>query len=228
MKTLFQKYGISLNDKQEKQFQTLLELYKDWNTKINLSALREDQDIIEKHFIDSLLLTQYFEIPEDRIFDLGAGGGFPTLPLALVTGKKVIAFDSVNKKLMAVQAMADALQIQVSTLHGRAEDVAKMPKYREKYPLVVARAVAPWPVLLELALPFVQVGGRFIAYQGPQIQDDLKEFKGLEMQLGGRIHQIIEARLGDAPRFFVEIIKEKPCPKQFPRGAAVVRKKPLK
>lgn len=226
MKTLFSKHGIILTENQEKQFVKLLELFQDWNSKINLSALREESDIIEKHFLDSVLATKFFNFQGKNILDLGAGGGFPTLPLAIMTDSKIIALDSVAKKMDAVQNMADALKLKVNTLHGRAEDFGQKSMYREQFDWVVTRAVAPWPVLLELVLPFVKVGGSFIAFQGPQIVEDLKTFKNLEKEFGGRFEKIIQDKLNDAERFFVQIKKVSVCPKTFPRKAGEVRKNP--
>ena len=224
---LFQKYGITINEKQEQKFKKLLELFLDWNSKINLSAIREPDEIIKKHFIDSLLITKHFEMNEKNILDLGAGGGFPSLPLAIMTNSKVTALDSVGKKMKAVQSMADVLGLTINTIHGRAEDFAKDPKYREQFDMVISRAVASWPTLLELTLPFVKKEGSFIAYQGPAIREELNNFIGLEKAFGGDFEVLAEDKIDDEERLFVEIFKEKKCSKEFPRKAGEAKRNPV-
>ena len=227
MKDVFKKYGIEISDQQSEQFKQLLNLFIEWNSQINLSAIRDEEGIIEKNFVDSLLITQFFDFQNKNILDLGAGGGFPTLPLGVVTDSKIVSLDSVGKKMMVVQDIADKLGLNVHTLHGRAEDFGQNDIYREQFDWVITRAVAPWPVLLELVLPFVKVGGSFIAYQGPQIEEDLATFEGLEEKLGGKLKKIHKTQLGDAERLFVEIEKVAVCPKKYPRKAGEPKRKPL-
>ena len=174
-------------------------------------------------------LTDYGVLWQNKkILDIGAGGGFPTLPLAVVLDAQITCLDSVGKKMKAVAAMAQELGLSnVRTLHGRFEDFGQMREHREKYDVVTARAVAPWNVLLEYALPFVKVGGSFIAYQGPAIEDDLVKFSGLEKKLGGEIVRKEKAVLGESERYFIEIKKVKPTDKRFPRGNGIPRSKPL-
>lgn len=211
------------------QFEKLWEFFSDWNSKINLSAIRDKEGVFEKHFEDSLLVTEFFDLNGKKLLDIGAGGGFPTLPLAIVNpDADITCLDSVGKKMKAVADMAEQLGLKnVTTLHGRFEDFAQDKKHREKYEVVTARAVAPWPVLLEYALPFVKVGGSFIAYQGPAIEEDLVEFKGLEKKLGGEIVCKEKTVLGDNERYFIEIKKRKPTDRMFPRANGIPRKEPL-
>jgi 16S rRNA (guanine527-N7)-methyltransferase len=212
----------------QQEFEKLWELFSDWNSKINLSAIRERDDVFEKHFEDSLLITQFFDLNEKKVLDLGAGGGFPTLPLAIATTAHITCLDSVGKKMKAVADMAQQLKLNnVKTMHGRFEDFAHMRNYREQYDIVTARAVAPWNVLLEYALPFVKIGGSFIAYQGPAIVDELINFSGLEKKLGGEIVRRGQAILGESERYFIEVQKVKPTLKIYPRGNGVPRNNPL-
>lgn len=216
-----------LTQHQEK-FEKLWEVFSDWNSKINLSAIREKDDVFEKHFEDSLLITQFFDLNEKKILDLGSGGGFPVLPLAITTASSFTALDSVGKKMKAVADMAQQLELKnVTTMHGRFEDFAQMRNYREQYDIVTARAVAPWNILLEYALPFVKLGGSFIAYQGPAIVDELIRFSGVEKKLGGEIVRRGQTILGNNERYFIEVKKVKPTPKMFPRGNGVPRMSPL-
>lgn len=227
MKEQFLKYGIELTEKQISQFEKLLEVFKQKNSELNLSAIRDDEGIVEKHFVDSLLPTEFFDFSGKIILDLGAGGGFPTLPLSIFTGSKIVSLDSIQKKMKAVHEMSVEIGTNVHPLIGRAEDFGQKEIYREQFFWVIARAVAPWPLLLELALPFVEVGGSFIAYQGPQILEDLKTYKGLEAKLGGKVVQVLKKQLGDAERIFVEVEKVRKCPKEYPRRAGTPQKKPL-
>ena len=217
-----------LNQHAEK-FEKLWEVFSDWNSKINLSAIRDRDGVFEKHFEDSLLVMEFFDLNDKKILDIGAGGGFPTLPLAIVSNARITCLDSVGKKMKAVADMADQLGLNnVETIHGRFEDFAQTRKHREQYDIVTARAVAPWNVLLEYALPFVKIGGSFIAYQGPAIVDDLIEFSGLEKKLGGEIVRKEKTMLGDNERYFIEIRKARPTNKLYPRVNGVPKSKPLR
>jgi 16S rRNA (guanine527-N7)-methyltransferase len=213
----------------QNQYDQLVELFLDWNSKINLSAIRDEAGVREKHIVDSLLATEFIDFEDKRVLDIGAGGGFPTLPLAIeCPTAQITALDSVGKKMKVVQSMADTIGLEnVRTIHGRIEDYAQNATYREKFDIVTARALAPWPVLLEYALPFLRIGGLFVAYQGPQIKDDLKKYKNLEQKLGGKLLKIHETKLSEAERVFVIVKKIKPTAKRFPRENGLPRQKPL-
>lgn len=220
-------FSMNLIEQHAAQFEKLWTLFSDWNSKINLSAIREKEAVYEKHFQDSLLLTDFFDIKDLNILDIGSGGGFPVLPLAIVTpSSSFTALDSVGKKMKVVADIATQLELKnVKTLHGRFEEFGKNPHHREKYDIVVARAVAPWPVILEYALPFVKVGGSFIAYQGPSVEEHLGS--GIEELLGGEIERVEETTLGENERVFVEIKKVEKCSKAYPRMNGVPRQEPL-
>ncbi len=229
MNSLFSDHELTLSADQSAQFEVLCDLFIEWNSKINLSAIRDRDDIFEKHFVDSLLATKYVDFQGKKVLDLGAGGGFPTLPLAIMyPGTEFHSLDSVGKKMKAVQDMADHLRLPVTTHHGRIEEYGQDKKFREQFDIVTARALAPWPVLLEYALPFVKLGGLFVAYQGPAILEDLVTYKGLEKVLGGEIEQVFEETLGeDERRYMLLIQKKKYCPKKYPRRVGEPRKNPL-
>lgn len=225
----FKEHGLELTAEQKAQFEKLLVLFQDWNSKINLSAIRDEPGIIEKHFVDSLLPLGTFDMQVDKMLDIGTGGGFPSLPLGIIYPEmSITSVDSVGKKLKAVQSMADDLGLNIKTLNDRIEVLGQDPAHRAQYDLVVARALAPWPVLLEYALPFVKVGGTFLAYQGPAVMEDLENFDFLEDRLGGEITNIAAFALGDAERIFVEITKVRPTPKKYPREVGVPKMDPLK
>lgn len=226
---IFQSHGLELSPEQMNQFQRLCDLFLDWNSKINLSAIKTQEDVYLKHFVDSLLVTKYINFDHKKILDLGSGGGFPSLPLAVVTSHSCItALDSVGKKMKVVQDIADQLRLKIKTVHGRIEDFGHDTSFREQFDIVTARALAPWPTLLEYALPFVKIGGLFIAYQGPAILHDLQNYKNLENRLGCRVFSVLEETLetpGD--RFFILIQKDKNCSKQYPRAIGIPKKTPL-
>jgi len=209
----------------------LVALFLDWNSKINLSAIRDEAGVWEKHIADSLLLNQVIDLENisGRVLDIGTGGGFPMLPLACVYPHlEFTGVDSVGKKLKAVQSMADKLELKVQTIHDRIEVLGQDKQHREQYNLVLARALAPWPVLLEYALPFVKMDGYFVAYQGPGIVEELKIHKNLERKLGANIEKVVTLKLGEAERNFVVLKKGKATPKHYPRAVGIPRQKPLK
>ncbi|MBT4936483.1 16S rRNA (guanine(527)-N(7))-methyltransferase RsmG [Candidatus Peregrinibacteria bacterium] len=234
LKSAFLQHKISCSTEVEKAFLKFLEIFMEWNMKINLSALRNEKDVIEKHFIDSLLVTQFFNFSGQKILDLGTGGGFPSIPLSLYYQHNknevldISSMDATRKKIVALQDMSQILKASIQTLNGRAEDFGNTPKYREKFDIVLTRAFAPWPVLLELALPFLKVGGKLIAYQSPAIKEDVENFKNVSMKLGGGDIKIHSCFLGeDIERIFVEVSKTKPCPKSYPRKTGIPKKTPL-
>ncbi len=226
---IFEKNGFDLTSEQAEKFEKLYNVFSDWNGKINLSAIRDREGIFEKHFVDSLLAMKFFDFNNKKILDLGAGGGFPSLPLAIMNPKSsILAVDSVRKKTRAISDMANKLGLDVKTCNDRIETLGQDKRYREQFDLVIARALAPWPVLLEYALPFVAVDGYFIAYQGPAVIDDLDNFETLEDRLGGEIERINAAQLGESERIFVIIKKKKQTPKKYPRMIGEPKKNPLK
>jgi len=226
---IFKNYGFDLTEEENKKFKKLYELFSDWNSKINLSAIRDKEGIYLKHFVDSLLSMKFMDFENKKVLDIGAGGGFPTLPLAIVNSTaEFTALDSVGKKMKVVQKMADDLGLNVKTIHGRIEDFGQNKEYREQFDIVTARALAPWPVLLEYGLPFVKKGGVFLTYLGPQVHEDLMKYKKLEERLGGKIIEFYEDKLADAERYFVIIEKVKCTSKKYPRGNGVPRMTPLK
>ncbi len=222
--------GVEITDEQFVQFQKLLNSYNNWNSKINISAIKDEEGIWEKHFIDSVVGYKYLKNPAKNILDMGTGGGFPLLPLSiLLPTASFSGLDSVAKKLKVVQEMARESGIKIPRiLHGRAEDFAHNPKFREKFDIVVTRAVAPWPTLLELTLPFVKLGGEFLAYQGPAILDDLQTYKNLEKKLGAKIIKVHQDQVGKNSRVFVQMKKVQKTSKKFPRAVGIPKKDPLK
>jgi len=224
----FKSAEINIPADKMNQLEVLVSEFLDINTKINLSAIRDEAGVWKKHIIDSLLVTKHIDI-DGKVLDLGTGGGFPSLPLAIISrSASILGLDSVEKKLKAVQSIADTIGIEnLQTLHARAEDAAHDKYFRERFDYVVTRAVAPWPTLLELTLPFVKIGGRFVAYQGPAIEADIKLNKNIEHKLGAKILKIHRDSLFGEERLFVEMKKIRPTPSHYPRAVGIPKKTPL-
>lgn len=226
----FLTHKIPVSGQQEEFFEKLFDLFSQWNHLINLSSIREKKEIYLKHFVDSLLPVKHFDFHHKKILDLGAGGGFPCLPLSIwAPTAQIHALDSVGKKMRAVQDMADKIPTPLQTHHGRIEEYGQNKNFREQFDIVTARALAPWPVLLEYALPFVKIGGFFLAYQGPQIHEDLNTYKNIEQKLGGKRTCIIEENLENTHlRVLIQVTKRKATPPLYPRATGIPKKNPLK
>ena len=228
----FQKEGFSLNERQIEQFVQYYDLLIDWNKKINLTAIEEPQEVADKHFVDSaLLLSVKKDLADCSLIDIGTGAGFPGIPLKIIEPRlKLTLFDSLNKRINFLNTVCHDLSLEgVQAVHGRAEDFGKKAEYREKFDLATARAVARMPVLLEICLPFVKLGGHFIALKGPELEKELQESKKALFELGGRVVDVQALTLADGnyTRNIAVIEKIKPTPKKYPRKAGTPQKTPL-
>ena len=225
-----QEYGIELSDVQADKFINYAELLKDWNTRINLTAIEEDKDIIIKHFIDSLTIAPYLIKGGLSIIDVGTGAGFPGIPLKIVIDNlKVTLLDSLDKRIKFLNEVINTTQLKdINAVHGRAEDFGANPEYREKFDISTARAVAALPVLLEYCLPFVKIGGTFIAMKGNNIEE-LKDSKKALSILGGEIEEVKEISLpfGEMRRNTITVRKLRQTPTKYPRKAGKPSKEPL-
>lgn len=211
------------------EFKKLHELFVDWNSKINLSAIRDEEGIYIKHFLDSVMSAKIFDLSDKKILDVGCGGGFPSLPLGIIfPTANITGLDSVGKKLKAVQDMADKMGINMKTINGRAEALGHESEHREQYDVIVSRAVAPWNTLLEITLPFLKVGGKMIAYQTPSILDDVFDNESVAERLGGMVMEVFEADFEGLERRFVVLKKFEKTPKKFPRAVGMPKHEPLK
>lgn len=208
------------------------ELILEWNSKINLTAITDEEEMYLKHFIDSyLILKTGYVIGQKKVLDLGTGAGFPGIPLALLYPKGSFTLnDALNKRIQFLEIVKDALNLRnVDLVHARAEDLAKMDEHRERYDLVVSRAVAELPVLLEYTLPFVKLGGMFIAYKGPGAAAEADRSRNALELLGGEIQDIIPCRLPvtDDERNFILVKKNAETPFRYPRKPGKASKNPL-
>ena len=224
---------VLLTDVQMAQFEQYYDRLIEKNKVMNLTAITEREDVILKHFIDSLALAGYVKLweKEYKIIDVGTGAGFPGIPLKIAfPNLQVTLFDSLNKRIKFLQEMIDTLKLkEITAVHGRAEEGARDKNMREKYDFAVSRAVANMAVLSEYCIPFVKVGGYFIPYKTGTVEEEITQGKKAIQILGGKIEKIEKLMLPDSDisRSFVFIKKEKQTPKAYPRKAGTASKQPL-
>ena len=203
---------------------------QEWNRKINLTAITDDEGVAVKHFADSLLPLTMAELPQGAsLVDVGSGAGFPGLPMALVRPDLRLTFlDSLQKRLTFLEGVTAALGVPAAFVHARAEEAGRDTARREQFDAATARAVANLGVLAEYCLPLVRVGGQFLALKGAAGREELAAAGGAIARLGGRVEAVRDYTLpgGDA-RVLIVIRKEKPTPPQYPRTATLIKKKPL-
>lgn len=223
--------NIDINDNQAEQFLLYKELLKQWNEKINLTAITEDREIILKHFADCLTILTKRDLRNKAVIDVGTGAGFPGLPLKIAQKEiKLTLLDSLNKRINFLNEVCEKLSLEeVECVHSRAEDGGVNPLYREKFDVCVSRAVANLAVLCEYCLPFVKVGGEFIALKGPDAENELEMAQKAISLLGGEVVGIEEVEVPetDLKHNMVIIKKIKATPKKYPRKAGKVKNNPL-
>lgn len=222
--------NINLTEKQIEQFLKYYEILVETNKVMNLTAITEFDEVIEKHFLDSLSLVRVFDLNRNvKILDLGTGAGFPGIPLKITFPEiDIVLADSLNKRVKFLNEVVETLQLkQVETVHGRAEELAKNKKYREQFDLCTSRAVANLSSLSEYCIPFVKEGGRFISYKSGEIEEEVDQAKHAIHVLGGKLDQVYKFDLHEQKRSFVIIEKVKKTPAVYPRKAGTPTKEPL-
>ena len=222
---------IDINTETIDKFYKYMNLLLEWNEKVNLTAITKEEDIILKHFVDSLTILKYIN-KDDSIIDVGTGAGFPGIPLKIIYSDiQITLVDSLNKRIVFLNEAIDKLNLKnIKAIHGRVEEVAKNKDYREKYDLVVSRAVANMSTLSEYMLPFAKVGGRCICMKGANIQDELKSAKKAIEKLGGKIELVDNFKLPESnyERNNIVIDKILNTKDKYPRKPGIPAKEPIK
>ena len=222
--------NIVLNETQKNQFYDYMNLLIEWNKKINLTAIIEPNDIILKHFIDSMTINKYIK-EKDEVIDIGTGAGFPGIPLKIsIPNIKIDLLDSLNKRINFLSLVVNQLKLEnIKCIHSRVEEFAKNKLNREKYDVVTSRAVANLNVLSEYMLPLVKIGGKCICMKGPNIKEEIENSKNAIRILGGEIEGVKEFNLPntDINRTIIIIKKIKSTSNKYPRKPGTPSKDPL-
>ena len=224
--------GFQLTETQKNQFHRYFQLLVEWNQKINLTAITEENEVYLKHFYDSLapILQGYIPNKPLALLDIGAGAGFPSLPMKILFPQlQVTIIDSLNKRIQFLNLLAEELKLDnVAFYHGRAEDFAQDKAFRSQFDIVTARAVARMQILSELTIPYLKVHGKLIALKSSQAEDELVQAKNELTLLFAKVIENVDYQLpnGD-PRTLTIVEKKKETPNKYPRKAGVPAKRPL-
>lgn len=227
-------HGLVLNDQQIAQFERYFQLLVEWNEKMNLTAITQREEVYLKHFYDCLMVLWNMPLEDYalQLCDVGAGAGFPSIPLKIAHPElQVTIVDSLQKRLTFIEHLAEELGLEgVSCVHGRAEDVGQNPAYRGQFDIVTARAVASLNVLAEYCLPLVKIGGQFLALKAQKSDQELEEARAAISILGAKLIKVTEDQLPveSADRRYILIQKTKETPNKFPRKAGKPAKNPIK
>lgn len=231
-----QELQVTLSDMQTEQFIKYYEMLVEKNQVMNLTAITDFDEVLKKHFTDSLSLVKAYDLGDVNtdisLIDIGTGAGFPGIPLKIAfPNLEVTLLDSLNKRVDFLNKVIDEIELNgIDVIHGRAEDYAKPDQLREKYDLCVSRAVANLSTLSEYCLPYVRVGGHFISYKSDKISEEIKEAEYAIDILGGKIEEQITFNLPDSDiyRNLVIVAKVSETPSEYPRKAGTASKKPLR
>ena len=228
---LLEEINIEIKEEEINKFYNYMNLLLEWNEKINLTAITEEDDIILKHFVDSVTIYKYIE-DKKSVADIGTGAGFPGIPLAILKNKNEFTLvDSLNKRVNFLNDIKEKIFLEnITNIHARAEEFGQNKKYRENFDTAVSRAVANLSVLVEYLLPIVKVGGKIICMKGSNIEEELKDAEFAISKLGGKVVLRDEFYLpqSDIKRNIIIIEKIKNTPSKYPRKAGTPAKEPLK
>lgn len=223
--------GLILSDDMIDKFQIYFDFLIETNKLLNLTAITEMHDVVLKHFVDSMSVIKFFDLSDKKIIDVGTGAGFPGIPLAIINpNAEFVLMDSLKKRLNFIDQAAELCEISnITTVHGRAEDLGQNSHYREQFDFCVSRAVASLPVLLELCTPFVKVGGHFISYKSEMLNDELKlsEHALSELHCKLESENMYTIPNTDYCRIFATFTKNSKLAKKYPRQAGKPKKNPL-
>ena len=220
--------NILITQQQIEQFEKYASLLQQWNEKMNLTAITDDEGIAVKHFIDSISLLKYYDV-KGRVIDIGTGAGFPGVPLKIMRPDiELTLLDSLNKRLVFLDEVCRQIGISAELVHSRAEEGSRKPEYREKFDLAVSRAVANLPALCEYYLPYVKGGGAFISLKGPDAENEIEAAEKAFNILGGKVENSERFLLPDgSSRTLIYISKIRPTPEKYPRRGQKINKNPI-
>lgn len=225
------KIGISLTDSQIEQFEIYMNFLLEYNEHTNLTAITDPEDIMIKHFLDSIILSKFIDIPQNaKLVDVGTGAGFPGVPLKIANeGINLTLIDSLNKRIVFLNELMNKLNVSANIFHGRAEELSHNSKFRERFDIAVSRAVAPLSILCEYCLPYTKVGGYLVALKGANFQEEVDKSRDAVKILGGKIEKIETFNLpkNKGLRSVVIIKKTSNTNKKYPRSNSQISKKPL-
>jgi len=236
MSQIFEKsleeLGVILSDRQKEQFEMYYKTLIEWNQVMNLTTIIKREEVYTKHFLDSLTLCRIVDLTKSAtLIDIGTGAGFPGIPLKIVFPEiEVVLLDSLNKRIKFLNDVIDKLELQgIKAVHGRAEELAKRPEYRESFDIGTSRAVSRMCVLSEYCMPYIRAEGIFISYKAGAIEEELEEGKNAIKILGGEIEKIDKFTLAgtDIERSLIKIRKKQNTPRKYPRKAGMPSKEPL-
>lgn len=220
---VLKKFDIEVSAEGLTKLDKYYNLLIDWNNKINLTAITQYDEVVVKHFADSIIGLPYFS---GKSCDVGAGAGFPSIPLSICGVKDMLLIDSLDKRIKFLDEVKSALNLDVKTLHSRAEDVGR-GELRESFDTVTARAVANTTTLVEYLLPLVKIGGKAVIYKGGDIDDELKSSEYAIKTLGGKTNKVIKYEFCGLSRSLIIIDKVKNTPKAYPRMGNKPKTSPL-
>jgi len=230
MDKIFRKHGICISLESYRQLEEYMSLLLSWNEKVNLTAITDPEQIMIKHFLDSLMLMKFEEFAGKSLVDIGTGAGLPGLVLKIANEDlNVMLLDSLSKRTMFLDEVIAKLDLKnVRTYHARAEDGASEPDLRENFDIATSRAVARLNMLCEYVLPYVKVGGVFVAYKGPEYAEELSEAQKSIEALGAKLDRVEEFKLEtDYARTLIFIRKLSQTPATYPRKPHIIAKKPI-
>jgi 16S rRNA (guanine527-N7)-methyltransferase len=221
---LLNELNIDLTQKKYDQFIKYYEILTEWNSKINLTAITEFDDVFIKHFYDSLCLVKGIDLSKQSLLDVGSGAGFPSIPLKIIyEDLDITIIDSLNKRINFLKILTKELNIEVKLIHGRAEE----HKNRNYYDLVTARAVSNLQILSEICIPFVKIGGHFISLKGSKYKEELESSKNAIKILGSKLNRVIEYDIEGIRRSLIIIDKVKETNNKYPRIYGKIKSNPL-
>lgn len=222
--------GLQITGEQKEKFQTYSDLLTQWNQKINLTAITDADGITIKHFLDSILLLKAVKLQQEaKIIDIGTGAGFPGIPIKIMREDiSLTLMDSLQKRIHFLQEIGKSIELHnIEYIHARAEEAGRMGQYRQKFDIAVSRAVADMEILCEYCLPFVKVGGFFVALKAQDSEEEVERAKPMIGNLGGEVTDVKKLNLphSDIIRSFIIVRKKKDTPSQFPRNTKKIKKK---